>query len=111
MTRRSFLVGLFSSASVVAISTVAATDVLAAGSALGEDDLVEFGSQFGFFFRGRARRFGRRRSGRRRTRFSRRSSPRSGGSAAPASASPAPAAGGGSGRGESINIRPVPLSR
>jgi hypothetical protein len=110
MTRRGFLAGLFTSASLLAISTAGAAEVPSTASDLAEDDLVEFGSQFGFFFRGRGRRFGRRRGGRRRSRFSRRGSRGGGGGdAAPAAGGSAPAAG--SGRGESINIRPVPLSR
>ena len=109
MTRRGFLVGLLASTSVLVISAPHAAEVSATASGLAEEELVEFGSQFGFFFRGRGRRFGRR-GGRRRSRSSRRSSRRGGGgSAAPAGGASAPAAG--SGRGESINIRPVPLSR
>jgi hypothetical protein len=110
MTRRGFLVGLLASTSLLVTSAPHAAEVLAMASDLAEDELVEFGSQFGFFFRGRGRRFGRRRGGRRRSRFSRRGSRRGGGGdAAPAAGGSTPAAG--SGRGESINIRPVPLSR
>jgi hypothetical protein len=109
MHRRSFVLGLFGSVSVLAtMSATAAAEALAArASELGDHDLVEFGDQFGFFFGRRRRRFGRRRG----SRSARRSRSGGGGGGGPP-AEAATGSGTGSRAADPIlsTTKPVPLS-
>lgn len=112
MHRRSLLLGLFASVSVVAtMSAAAAAETLAArASGLADHDLVEFGDQFFGFFgfrRGRRRRWGRRGGGRR---FARRPGRRGGGGGGAPVEAAAPSGGGGGGSTILTTSKPVPLS-